>query len=133
MVLSLHNNNIKKAFWLLLLLPLLCTSLNAQLRVQFRINGIASNLDDEDWGGDKSDPKWEYEIDDKLSGGFDDNDSRKIDDINCVGSRSHIDEFFSEEYDCHLPSSFDFVFRGSEYDRIGSNDADMHGLSAVCT
>ena len=79
MVLSLRNNNIKQAFWLLLLLPLLCTSLNAQLRVEFRINGIASNIDDMDGlGAGASDPQWNYKIDDNLSGGFDDNDSREL-------------------------------------------------------
>lgn len=120
MVLSLQNSNMKQAFWLLLLLPLLCTSLNAQLRVEFRIHGIASNLDDMDGFG-ASDPQWNYEIDDNLSGGFDDNDSKELGGTNCPGSRSHIDQFFSEEYDCHLPSSFDFVFRGFEDDGLGSD------------
>ena len=71
-------------------------------------------------GGGASDPQWNYKIEDN-SFSLEDNDDYKLNGTNCPGARSHSNTFFSETYDCQLPASWDFVFRGFEDDAVGSD------------
>lgn len=93
----------------------------AQKTVEFRINGIASNIGDMDgWPNGDSDPQWNFEIIDNTFN-LSNNDNVELGGTNCPGLRSYINSFFSETYDCDLPNSFRFVFRGFEDDGIGSD------------
>ncbi len=98
----------------------LVSSLDAQQTIEFRINGVATNVDDEDgWGAGDSDPQWEFEIIDNY--GISDNDNYELSETNCAGTRTYSNTFFTQAYDCELPTSFDFIFRGLEDDPIGSD------------
>jgi hypothetical protein len=111
----------KNQILLLIVFAFIGIHTNAQKTIQFRINGVANNLGDMDgFGLGASDPQWNYEIDDNTFG-ISDNDSYELSGTNCAGIRSHLNTFFSQEYDCELPTSFDFIFRGFEDDAIGSD------------
>ncbi len=104
-----------------LFLALFTSFSHAQQTVEFRINGVSSNIGDMDgFGSGDSDPQWNYEIEDNTFG-LSDNDDYELGGTNCPGIRSHVNTFFSETYDCDLPNSFNFIFRGFEDDGIGSD------------
>lgn len=95
--------------------------LQAQKTVEFRINGIASNIGDMDgFGSGDSDPQWNYEVVDNTFG-ISGNDNIELSGTNCPGIRSHVNTFFAQQYDCELPTSFNFIFRGFEDDGLGSD------------
>jgi len=93
--------------------------LMAQKTVQFRISQVYSNVDDMDgWGSGDSDPQWDFEITDAF--GTSDDDNREFGGTNCPGWRTINNTFFSQVYDCEIPS-FTFVWRGFEDDGFGSD------------
>ena len=111
---------------ILLLLPiilLVSTASPAQKTIEFRINGVSSNIGDMDgFGAGASDPEWYYRINDNTFG-ITQNSAYQIPGLNCPGIRTHLNTFFSQQYDCELPTSFNFTFRGFEDDGA-SVDAD---------
>lgn len=94
------------------------SSLYAQRTIEFRISQISSDVGDMDAIGD-SDPQWDYEI--SPSCGDADNGSVELSGTNCPNTRTHTDMFFSQTYDCQIPSNFNFVWRGFEDDGTGSD------------
>jgi hypothetical protein len=93
----------------------------AQKTVQFRISTAYSDVDDMDgFGAGNSDPQWDYEVTDNTFG-ISGNGSTEIGGTNCPYWRTLNDQFFSQQYDCELPTSYTFVWSGFEDDAIGSD------------
>ena len=91
---------------LLLLTALFCAfSTFSQKTVQFRISIVYSDVDDMDgFGAGDSDPQWDYEIDD-LTFGTNNNGSTELGGTDCPYTRTLNDQFYSETFDCDLPSN----------------------------
>lgn len=107
---------------LLLLTALFCAfSTFSQKTVQFRISIVYSDVDDMDgFGAGDSDPQWDYEIDD-LTFGTNNNGSTELGGTDCPYTRTLNDQFYSETFDCDLPSNYRFTWSGFEDDAIGSD------------
>ncbi len=96
------------------------TSLSQKI-VQFRTSIVYSDVDDMDgFGSGDSDPQWDYEIID-LTFGTSDDGSTELGNTNCPGTLSLNDPFYSESFDCELPSSYRFIWSGFEDDAIGTD------------
>lgn len=113
-------------------LALMCFSsiLFSQKTVQFRVSTVYSDVDDMDgFGSGASDPQWDYEIFD-LANGLSDNGSTELGGTNCPYWNTLNDQFFSQSYDCVLPTAFNFEWSGFEDDAIGS-DANTGNQTVV--
>lgn len=108
----------------ILLFILMCISTSkvyAQATVQFRIANVFSNVGDMDgFGAGDSDPQWDYRVTDNTFGRTA-NDNTELGGTNCPGTRFLGDQFFSEVYNCALPTNYTFIWSGKEDDGIGSD------------
>lgn len=91
----------------------------AQKTVEFRISTVFSNVDDMDFIGD-SDPQWDYAITDNTFS-VSASDDTELGGTNCPGLRTIDDVFFTQTYDCDMPSSYTFVWSGREDDPSGGD------------
>ena len=93
----------------------------AQKTVQFRISTVYSNVDDMDgWPNGDSDPQWDYNITDNTFG-TSDGSNTELGGTNCPYSRTLNTTFYNQTFDCALPTSYTFLWRGLEDDAIGSD------------
>ena len=96
------------------------SALYGQKTLQFRISTAYSDVDDMDGFANNSDPQWDYEITDNTFG-LSGDDNTELGGTNCPYWRTLNDQFFSETYDCDLPTSYTFIWSGKEDDGIGSD------------
>lgn len=93
----------------------------AQKTIQFRISTVYSDVDDMDgFALGNSDPQWDYQINDNTFG-VSANNNTELGGTNCPYWRTLNDQFYSQEYDCELPSSWSFIWSGREDDAFGSD------------
>jgi len=100
----------------------------SQATVQFRVSTVYSDVNDMDgFGSGDSDPQWVYQMNDSF--GTINTEDSIFTETDCVGTRTVNDVFFSETYNCSLPSGFTFRWRGIEDDsnipnNINNTDGD---------
>ena len=99
---------------------LLGTLVFSQKTIEFRISQVYSSVDDMDgFGAGNSDPQWDYAITCNL--GVNASTNTEISGTNCPFWQTLNHQFFSQQYDCQVPASYSFVWRGFEDDGIGSD------------
>ncbi|MEX1003729.1 MAG: HYR domain-containing protein, partial [Crocinitomicaceae bacterium] len=104
---------LKAVFTALIFFPLYLHT-NGQVTVEFRILEVSSDIDDMD-AADDSDPTWNYQVTDVPfanvgAGTF------TLPETNCPPLTAVNDLFFSQTYNCTLPTSYDFVWEAYEDD-----------------
>lgn len=87
---------------------------HGQYTVQFRISTVYSNVADMDGWLNDSDPMWEMDIRDNVSGVYQ-SFSYERTSINCVGELTRNTEFFTRSFNCEIPN-FNGRWRGFEND-----------------
>jgi len=114
----------------ILILFLLFTNLCfSQATVQFRISTVYSDVNDMDGFANSSDPQWVYQMND--SSGNSSTEDTIFTGVDCVGTRTVNDVFFSEIYNCNLPTNFTFRWRGIEDDSNLPNNINNTNGDAV--
>ena len=94
----------------------------AQKTVQFRISQVYSDVDDMDgFGAGASDPQWNYRVNDNTFGATSGDNNTELSGTNCPYWRTLNDQFFSQIYDCDLPTSYTFIWSGFEDDGVGTD------------
>ncbi len=107
----------KKNYFIVLTL-LILNFANAQKTIEFRITTVTSDIDDMDgFGSGDSDPSWRGSIND---GSTSSNFVYDLSGVNCPGTRTVNDTFFSKVYNCSLPTNYTFTWSAFENDGTGS-------------
>lgn len=117
----------KKKYFLILVIFALHFGYS-QKTVEFRITTVTSNINDMDgFGAGDSDPSWRASINDGSTAS---NFVFDLSGINCPGTRTVNDTFFSKVYNCSLPTSYTFTWSAFENDGIGSDaNTGTHTIS----
>jgi large repetitive protein len=105
-------------------------ALYAQVTIEFRISTVSSTVGDMDGWLNDSDPAWCYEILDNTYGRFDESNV-EYGGVNCIGTRTPNDVFFSEVYNCGAPASYRFRWRARENDGLLTGDVNDTNGEAV--